>query len=1021
MNSKTRATIYTEEKINAARMNVRQHQWAQKIRDEAVFKADHYLSKGLDFLWHVVPGQSLPRSYAVNQELGSPVTGKEINKFGNYPYQADPLNEPWKLVDPSSGYKFPTNDFGVFYQSGLDVYGLFRPELADRSLRKNTLYPEKGTTWGVDDGMGWVDEAGNRFAFIAYYIEWFLWCRGQALIYQALTAFRDAYLFTGELQYARAGTILLDRVADVYPDMDVSKFDPTVYLNSWGKSVGNGKILGGIWEADLVKVFISAYDAFFTMMNDKETVRFLEEKSTQYRYKWIKYTGADIRHNIEDGIIRRIYPAVQNTQILGNDGMHQSALAMAAVVYDTMPETKEWLDFIFQTGSLTGNPVRLTGGNMMNSLVSNVDRDGNGDESAPYYNLFWLLNYRMTADILDGYDLYPEADLYHNVKFRKMFSATYPLILCEKYTPTIGDTGRTGDPFFIERMTDHIQAFEKYGDPIFAQLIYFFNKNTTEGIHSDIFTRNPEAIADQIRHVIQTQGQLQLTSTVLTGYGFAALKAANMEAINAQRDVWMFYGRNLHHGHHDTLNIGLHAFGLDLSPDLGYPEFSDKVDMHRAQWVVSTVSHNTVVVDRRKQELNYWARSTRHFDDSDWVKLMDVEAPHVYLQTSLYKRTTVMIQVDPINSYVVDLFRVTGGDDHIFSFHGAEGEVTTEGLNLIAQESGTYAGSEVPYGQRVDDVDGVDYMGSGFHYLKNVERDVSPNQQFSVDWHIKDTWDVYGQGNGAPTDVHLRLNMIGQMGDVSLADGVPPTNKPGNPKQLRYLMAHRSGSSIDSLFTSVIEPYKSERFISSIEALQVRHHDQYVGENEIRAIRVKLTNGRIDYVVCAMDSKKLYSLEVPDCEGKKSSELIFKGFFGVYSEREDGQIDTYVHDGEYIGKSNYEWMNRPSAVTGTVVDFTSEMSNENEIIVHISSGHVAAAELSGKIINIDNDGIRSGTYRIIQALDMGDRSMKLDIGDVTLIRSYSDPYDFSKGFSYDITHGATCRIPLTYMERMNDN
>jgi hypothetical protein len=54
-----------------------------------------------------------------------------------------------------------------------------------------------------------------------------------------------------------------------------------------------------------------------------------------------------------------------------------------------------------------------------------------------------------------------------------------------------------------------------------------------------------------------------------------------------------------------------------------------------------------------------------------------------------------MIKVDEANSYTVDFFRVKGGNDHTFSFHAAEGTVNTDGLNLTAQSTGTYAGPDV--------------------------------------------------------------------------------------------------------------------------------------------------------------------------------------------------------------------------------------------------------------------------------------------------------------------------------------
>ena len=263
----------------------------------------------------------------------------------------------------------------------------------------------------------------------------------------------------------------------------------------------------------------------------------------------------------------------------------------------------------------------------------------------------------------------------------------------------------------------------------------------TQGLHTISF----EGIG---KHPLSSGFNLDVRVLNLLNAQARTQRDAQLNAINTLWDEWMFYGRNVSHGHADTLNVGFHAFGLDLSPDLGYPEFSDSVDMHRAQWVVNTISHNTVVVDKRKQNTNVWAAEAKHFDDTDLVKLIDVEAPKVYTQTSLYKRTTAMIKADDKNSYTVDLFRVKGGNDHYFSFHGAEGTVATEGLYLVPQTSGTYAGADVPYGQRVDDIAGVGYMGSGFHYLKNVERDASPSDKFSIDWNVKDTWNMYGQAAG---------------------------------------------------------------------------------------------------------------------------------------------------------------------------------------------------------------------------------------------------------------------------------
>jgi hypothetical protein len=132
--------FYTEEKIANARKNIKQYNWAHKEKESAVEAAESYLKRGIEFLWHSVTGQRLPRSFTVNYYLGSPMTGKAfLKRYGMYGWKADPFRAPWKITDPSSGFQFPTNDFHAYYRSGLDEQGLFDPDKADRRLLVNEL------------------------------------------------------------------------------------------------------------------------------------------------------------------------------------------------------------------------------------------------------------------------------------------------------------------------------------------------------------------------------------------------------------------------------------------------------------------------------------------------------------------------------------------------------------------------------------------------------------------------------------------------------------------------------------------------------------------------------------------------------------------------------------------------------------------------------------------------------------------------------------------------------------------
>ena len=1147
VSDKTRSTYYTDAKVSNARNNANQYNWASNARSAAVNSAEAVLDKGLDYLWQLVPPPTLPSSYGVNEPLGSPITGKSVDAFGNYPYRGDPYLEPWKIIDPSAVdengefYRYPTNDFAAYYSSGLDEHGVFQPTLADRSLLVNELYPEKGPTWGVDDGFGWVDENGNTYAFIAYYIHWFLWFSGD--IQDNLIALRDAYLLSGDERFAQAGIILLDRIADIYPSLSQRQFDRTVFL----KSGRYGKAVGSIWEVGLALDFASAYDAFFPAMDDPlvmdGVLDYLQEKAEIYKLSY-KDSATGIRKNIEDGILREIYKAVRNADLEGNFGFHQSALILAAVVLDTLPETQQWIDFTFQSGKFDSSLDQITGGNLLPALVSAIDRDGQGDEGSPHYNSEWLKPYSFLriADTLYGYDKYPEADLYQSVKLKKMFSAMYQLMLAERYTPTIGDTANTGNPVLYFNKTEMAKAFEVYGDPIYAQLLYFLNQNRTNGLRSDIFTADPESLATEVEVVIDAYGPLNLGSTQLTGFGFTGLRdgvrdnptfgksylfpdltvvqnstaytpypqsstvqfeantpgqsitfafrvdnsgsyeiylrpfrapsygiysvyvdgqflkevdffgsskeleqigelslsegthqirfvntgihpessnykmgvteltireAQDGEAepeVDTLRDFWMYYGVNDRHGHRDTLNLGLHAFGLDLAPDLGYPEYSNDTDAHRAEWVVNTVSHNTVVVDKQKQNPQEGA-TPLHYDDDGVVKLIDVEAPIVYPQTTDYRRTTAMIRVDEENSYAVDFFKVAGGDDHLFSFHAAEGTASVEGLNLVTQETGTYAGPNVEFGQRTDDVPGYYYKGHGYQWLKDVRKDVTPASQFSVDWQVKDTWDVLGKGAKALTDVHLRLTMMGPLSDVALATGVPPRNKPGNPQELTYLLAHRSGNNLDSLFTSVVEPYRSERYIESIAPAVVKKNGIVVDSNEAKAVRVALVNGRVDYIVYSARPNILYTID---------DKIQFKGFFGVYSEKDGKGLYNYINDGAFIAPIDAAPSTSLARLEGVVTDFTKGLTTNNFIQVQMDLHGKPLQELVGEWLYIENDGIRNAVYQIKGIESLGGNHYRISIGDYTTVRSYLDVTDLSKGYLYDFAAGNAFTIPLAY-------
>ncbi|WP_042665119.1 heparinase II/III family protein [Haloferax sp. ATB1] len=697
---KTRATFYTDRKRRAARENIDSHDWARARRDGVVSAADKLLDQfSLDDLWEYVGSQHVPRTaWLAEGTAGSyPWSSAWAPKSpaSGASYAAKP-GAKWKISDRE--YTLPTNDFEAYRRSGLDESGAFDPSLADRSLLVNEEHPEMGPKWGVDDGLGWVDENGDlgdpgvRWTPVGWAHHW-------NVIYgmrSMLDNLSHAYLYTEDQRYARAVAVLLDRLADVYPDMSLQE---TVYFDDGGYTevnglpnpthggTGQGKQIGSIWESYWVKAVMKAYDAVFPALDvDSELTRFLDRKATEYPSLPAKDTTDAVRSNIESGFIRQMLPGVKRAQIRGNFGSHQQTVALSAVVQDDRDGyTDEALDFLFKAGTLEKEDDgtafgrwRLTGGEVLSKLLADFDRDGFSNEASVHYNSLVARAFEGTAEVLNGYDGYSGADLYRTPLVSQAFETQSRLTFLNRYVPRIGDTAGTGSPGFDDMIPTAtlIRAYVKYGGEGLVKWLYHRNGNSDAGLRGDIFDRNPEQIDSALQTALAATGPLDLESTQLAGYGFTALRAGSA-ADGTGRGVWTYYGRNAFgpddgygtsHCHRDTLNLGVFGHDLNLSPDLGYPEETGDWPK-RWHWTANTVSHNTVVVNERQQD-RQWVAAPKRFDHTDRVQLFDVDAADVYEETDRYRRTTAQVTIDEANSYAVDFFAVAGGTDHHFSFHG---------------------------------------------------------------------------------------------------------------------------------------------------------------------------------------------------------------------------------------------------------------------------------------------------------------------------------------------------------------
>ncbi|WP_207592796.1 hypothetical protein [Halomontanus rarus] len=523
-NWKTRPTVWTEEDRANARQNVEKFDWAKAHRDQVVRNADLILDAyDLEGLWRLVPGPTLPRS---TSPPDSPAIDGYEHTFGNFHYAPHP-DYHWKtVVEGTDGeeYRLPSNDFAAYRESGRDDRGFFDAELADDDLLVNEEYPDLPDDWGVDDGSGFVDDEGVLGSEGAWYnpISQYNYWRAIYGVRQMLMELGHAYMFTEERRYARAGAVMLDRIADVYPEGTLT----------WNR----------IFEASSIRAILRSYDAVFPGMDgDDELVAFLDGKTEEFPELGRKDSIGQIRRNIEAGLIHRILPYVRDYEIRGNFGMHQAALAVSAVVADD-PEgyTAETIDFTFRPGTLTGDG-RVTGGDIFGFLVGSpqsgymVDEEGYPSESSVHYNTTQQSSLEEALSVLRGYDGYEGADLYRNPKFKGMLDSHWQLTFGQ-YIPQIANTHGVGNPKAVAGATPKndrviqdpdfaLTGFDEYGKPELAQWAYMLNGLTTDGLEMGIFHPKPEGIREDVEAVIEERGAYPIsTSNQQPAYGFTALR-----------------------------------------------------------------------------------------------------------------------------------------------------------------------------------------------------------------------------------------------------------------------------------------------------------------------------------------------------------------------------------------------------------------------------------------------------------------------------------------------------------------
>ena len=350
----------------------------------------------------------------------------------------------------------------------------------------------------------------------------------------------------------------------------------------------------------------------------------------------------------------------------------------------------------------------------------------------------------------------------------------------------------------------------------------------------------------------------QSHSTLLPGVGHAWLGRGKGEH---QVQVHLHFSGAYGHAHADNLNLMLFAKGQELLSDVGYTHTQYR------SWTVSTLCHNTVMIDEEEQE-----RSNRKgiidgsllafesaYDPVQWVEASG-EGVYPGLAEE-YRRLVMLVNVGGDDHYVVDVFRVRGGDQRDWVMHGsADGDMQTE-VNVSLQHYGEnlLPGVKVRFPEHERDQGDAEGRNVALAFFQNVLHSE----------RVQDARITF-QGD----DVAVRIHLVGLQDSELFVGDAPSVRRADEDETLidRFrmpmLMVRQKGRA-PSRFMAVHEPFRDKAFIDSVAVENIGERGAY--------LKVRHREGT-DHIVLQ-----------PGTEVFHRGDLIFQGEVGFVREQ-DGEV-----------------------------------------------------------------------------------------------------------------------------------
>ena len=815
------STFYSQEILNIVNQNCVDLLEFKAQKQTAIKAADKYLKFSYDELWEMVFGPELERSWMVKSDGICPSCKKPVIM---YDWIIDPHTNPWKLKCPKCGELFPKNDFEAYYKSGLDIEGRFSYNLADDELLYNMESGDKKDKFGVDDGTGYVQD-GEVFRFIQTYLIYGQWKR---TILDAIKTLSNAYMYTQDTEYAVRTLILLDRLADFFPEFDY-------YNQGWmyEKLHSNqGYISYNIDTAFEIYDLALSYDKVVEVLfTEPRVCEFLSQKADSTGNDNKKSTPYEVKLNIDERIFK---DAIKNSgKYISNPPYTDLAVFVSRAVLDWPANQKELEDEIAQIiikntlyDGLTGESGLVGYASMGKSAIAKLCNIFTQADPS-----FIEKMYRKCPKLYDAYRFHID------------------LLCVNKYYPILGDSSYFGTSNGVypnsggEENLMLYTLYELTGDEDLTKALFRANgMKSTSALTRFVTTDNISDKYRTINEIVKNGGDITLSSVRKDEYQMAVLRTGEGQD---KREVWINFGTNkISHDHGDGMNIGIYYQDADFMPDNGYPNvaYGDGWYSDVVKWNRATIAHN--VVSFNKQNQRRTMGNITLWSIGDVFKTLRANAPEIYQGIQKYERSLALIDIDSTTSYILDVFRVGAGPAGSYEKYSRSNisELTVEGLYTENTER--------------------DYPS--YVFLDNFQECYKTDDEWTADWNILNQFNVYNYA----FKIHLKMIDLTRDDNIFLADTwLPPSmsmmSQGHEGFQLPTVINEKIVEEGEiAAFVSILEPYSRESKIVQARRLNCISLNDRLEHDSNVAVEVKSVKGFTDLIILTDPDINKHNLDV---------------------------------------------------------------------------------------------------------------------------------------------------------------